>query len=136
MDLPFIPAMHTPSIKSCQTGEGSSFMLQTHADTHTHTHTHMHAHTGGMLIYAAVYYHYHMTRGSEQEPSCISPLEAHHHHLSLRCLSSRHFTGGPAGVPTLFASSSPPSHSLSVALLCCFNHFLDLFLIYDFSFPL
>lgn len=119
MDLPFIPAMHTPSIKPCQTKEGSSFMLQTYTQTHTCTHT------GGKLIYGAVYYHYHQTKGREQEPGCISLLDAHHHCLSLRCLSGCHFSGGPARILILFPSSSPSLlPTKSVALLCCFYHFL------------
>lgn len=92
------------------------------------THTNAQTRTGGGLIYAAVYYHYHQTRGSEREPGCISPLDAHHHLLSLRCLSSCHFAGGPAGVPGAPSpSSSPllrplrPSHSFlsSLSLFCC-----------------
>lgn len=87
------------------------------------THTNAQTRTGGGLIYAAVYYHYHQTRGSEREPGCISPLDAHHHRLSLRCLSSCHFAGGPAGVPGAPSpSSSPllrplrPSHSFLSSL--------------------
>lgn len=130
MDLPFIPAMHTPSIKPCQTEEGSSFMLQTYTPTHTQRHT------GSKLIYAAVYYHYHQTRGSEQEPGCISPLDAHHHRLSLRCLSGCHFAGGPAGIPTPLPSSSPLFCSLyllhsfvvSVTFCICFSSPCAIFL--------
>ena len=116
--------MHTPSIKPCQAGEGSPFMPRTRAHTHTGAQTR----TGGELIYAAVYYHYHQTRGSEREPGCISPLDAHHHRLSLRCLSSCHFAGGPAGVPGAPSpSSSPLLHPLrpsdsflsSLPLFCC-----------------
>lgn len=138
MDLPFIPAIHTQSIKPCQTKEGSSFMLQTYTQTHTCTHT------GGKLIYAAVYYHYHQMRGSEQEPGCISLLDAHHHRLSLRCLSGCHFSGGPAGVLILH-SSSPLFCPLNLlhcfyrflhSLLFCFVSFLFTFYILFRCFPL
>lgn len=131
MDLPFILAMHTPSIKPCQAEEGTSFMLQTCASTHTRARTH----TGGKLIYAAVYYHYHQTRRSAQEPGCISLLDAHHHRLCLRCLSGCHFGGGPAGILTLLPSSSPsPLPTLCVALLSCFYHFPHLLLMTVLSF--
>lgn len=71
------------------------------ANVYICTPTQTHTHTGAQFIYVAVYYHYHQTRGSKQEPGCISLLDAHHHCLSLRCLSSCHFGGSPAGIPTL-----------------------------------
>lgn len=84
----------------------------------TPTQTHTHTHTGAQFIYVAVYYHYHQTRGSKQEPGCISLLDAHHHCLSLRCLSSCHFGGSPAGIPTLLCP---------LCLLQTFIVFLSLF---------
>lgn len=67
---------------------------------------HIQTHTGGKLIYAAVYYHHHQTRCSEQKPGCISLLDAHQHRLSLRCLSGCHFGGSPAGILNLLPASS------------------------------
>lgn len=65
-------------------------------------------------------------RGSEQKPGSILPLDAHHHLLSLRCLTGRPFAGGPAGFPTALHSSLSFSF-VSVtfciclsSLLCCF----------------
>lgn len=118
---------HTPSLKPCQNKEGCSFMLRTYAFTHTHllppqTHTH---NAGGKITYAAVYYHYHQQRGSEQKPSWILLLDAYHHRLSLRCLSGCHFGGGPAGVLTLrFHHPCPWPSPFVIVPRCLANDFL------------
>lgn len=95
----------------------ANIYISAHPPRHTHTHT------GAQFIYVAVYYHYHQTRGSKREPGCISLLDAHHHCLSLRCLSSCHFRGSPAGIPTLLCPLC-----LLQTFIVFFYHFLCLFL--------
>lgn len=120
MDLPFIREMHTPSIKPCQTEEGSYAA---------------HTHAGGELIYAVVYCYYHQMRESKQEPGCILPLWSPSSssesqvfiELSLCRRPSRH-----PSTPYLLIAS------LSLTLPFCFSHllFLSFFsFLHLFAFP-
>lgn len=76
-----------------------------------------------MLLFIAI-----ITRWEKASKSqaAFCPFEAHRHRLSLRCLSSCHFAGGPAGIPPILPSSSPRFRSLcrSVSLICYFHPLL------------
>lgn len=134
MDLPFIPENGaTSSIKPCQTEEGGSFMPRkpkTRAQTHTpprHTQTHRwRAHLCRCLLPLSPDERERERAGARQR---FAPLKPHRHRLSLRCLSSCHFAGGPAGIPTPPPlphrpprSSTCSSRLLFPSLLCiCFS---------------
>lgn len=147
MDLPFIPENGaTSSIKPCQTEEGGSFMPrkpktreQTHTPPPPHTQTHRwRAHLCRCLLPLSP-----DERERERERAGarqrFAPLKPHRQRLSLRCLSSCHFAGGPAGIPTpphLSLIAYPPP--LPAPHACYFHHFyafVSLPCLYHFSSP-